>query len=279
VLAAFPHPIPGTLICGALTYALLGRREEALPLFAKLDEVDASAAVDSRADFALYEGRLDDAEALLRAGIVSDEKAGLSEAAARKWAMLGELGLRAGRLTLAREGAARAGASSEIVTLFRAARVDALAGRAPEATTLARIISAHPGILAPRLARILALDIVAASHPTKESIVAAMGDIGRGPGAWLAHGDLGAAFVGAGAFEAAERELDPLVAAPEQASIAFFDDTPTLRYLQQVRFWRARTKDALHRPDAADAYRALLASEPNAQHDPLAVEARKRAGR
>jgi hypothetical protein len=60
--------------------------------------------------------------------------------------------------------------------------------------------------------------------------------------------------------------------------MALVNDTVTLHVLPPIRYDLARAKEALHRPDTADAYRAFLALEPNAQGDALEHDAKRRLG-
>jgi len=278
-LGRFPHPAPAMYVDSIVADVLLGRRAHAMDLLGKFESSDPSGAAASKADLAMFEGRLVDAQTALMKGIAEDEKASQDADAQMKWAMLAELELRRGHLPAARDAAERAAKSNEIATLLRAARVLASAGKPAEAATLERIIAAHPGVLAPLYARMVATKVALASHPTKEAVAAAMGEVGTGPGSWLARADLGAEYLALGAFDDAHRELDWAVSHTGLAAMAFFDDTSTLRYLSTARHALARAKDALGRPDAADAYAAFLSAEPEAQGDPLEVDAKKHVRR
>jgi eukaryotic-like serine/threonine-protein kinase len=272
-----PRPQAGVFIFGAVAETLRGQRAEALTDYRRLETLDPSFAAPAEADFALFEGRTVDAVALLRAGISADDARKDSEAARSKWATLAEALERQGDRHAASEAARRAGPSQELVTLLRAARTLAAVGRADEASAIEPRIAAFPGQRAPLFARIVHADVLRARGARKEA-VAAFGEPGKGPGSWVARADRGVTRFELGAFAEAERDLDECVKQDGMGASALLDDTATLRYLSLVRYWRARTKDALHRSDAADAYRAFLVPEVAAQSDPLALDARRRLG-
>jgi serine/threonine protein kinase/tetratricopeptide (TPR) repeat protein len=278
VLQAFPHPLESSYVTGALAASLLGHRDEALSLLEKLESAAPSVAALSKADLAAGEGRLDDAAALLKTAIAKDERDKADAYAETKWVLLGEVLARLGDLTGAGAAATHAAKSNDIVTLLGAARILARTGKDAEATSLARLIAAHSGIRAPVFARLVAAEVLFAQHAKKEVVAEAMGEPGTGPGSWLVHADLGIGYFNLGAFEDAERELAQADAARGPGALAFYDEIPTLRYGLPVRYWLARTKDALHRTDAHDAYQAVLALAPEAKGDPLVSDAKRRLG-
>ena len=111
VLEAFPHPPSFAYAFGAAASAMLGREGAATAMHAKLEKSEAASAVTVLADFALFEGRLADAVAALKAGITADEALKATAAAQSKWAMLAEALLRQGNLAAAREAAGHAAES------------------------------------------------------------------------------------------------------------------------------------------------------------------------
>ena len=163
-----------------------------------------------------------------------------------------------------------------MVEQLRAARVFAAAGKPDLADALSRKIAPRSGERAPLLSRMAAAEAQLARHKTSQ-FAAALGTIGTTSGSWMARADLGAAYFAAGAYEDAERELGLCVQLRGVGAATFYDDTATLRYLPAAYYWLARAKDALHRPDAAAAWAAFLAMEPDAQDDPLVRDARQRS--
>jgi serine/threonine-protein kinase len=278
VLDAFPHPPPLTYALSAGAAAMLGRRTDAVALQTSLEKVDPDAAVTVLADFALFEGRFADAVATLKAGIASDEARKATDTVQSKWAMLAEALLRQGNVVGARDAAAHAEESPEMIDQLRAARVYAAVGKPDLADALAKKIASRPGERAPLFSRLAAAAALLGRHKASQ-FASTLGTIGTTSGSWLARADLGAAYFAAGAYEDAERELGLCVQLRGVGALTFYDDTATLRYLPAAYYWLARAKDALHRPDAAAAYAAFLALEPEAQDDPLVRDARQRSGR
>jgi serine/threonine protein kinase/tetratricopeptide (TPR) repeat protein len=276
VLAAFPHPLVGTYIVEWLTLLLEGRRAEAIAYIEKVKGESRSLGVVSEADMAMFEGRFTDAIALLKDGIRTDELAKATAYAETKWVMLAEAYARMGDRAHARDAAAHAEKSNDVELILGVARVLARTGARAETEPLVRVLGANPGMRAPLFGRIVATNLVASDHPTKDAVTKAMGDPGKAAGSWLARADLGEALFAGGAFEDAERELAKAIETRGQGATVFYRGSPTLRYEPPVYYWLARTKEALHRPDAQDAYKAFLAMEPNAQGDPLVADAKRR---
>jgi serine/threonine-protein kinase len=275
-LTVSAHPAPQTYAWGALAAGMLGRRAEAVDFHTRLRAADANTATVVEADFAAFEGRLDDAAAALEAGIAADTARKATEEAAAKSAVLGEVRLRQGRTDAARKAATRALAATETVTLYRAARVLGGSGQAARMATMAESLSERPG----DQARLTSLLLRAAALRAKGDRAKAA-DLLRAGGspkdAWIVHADLGATYADLGAWADAERELTICVSRRGEALNAFLDDSVTGRYLPPVLYQLARAKEALERPDAAAAYQTFLAMEPSSQGDPLVRDAERRA--
>jgi eukaryotic-like serine/threonine-protein kinase len=264
---------------GTVLALLDGDRERARVFVDKLREENSSGASIAKADWAMFEGRFQDAVTELKAGIAVDERARDASAADLKWVMLAEAYARVGDTSRAIEATSHAQSSNDLATMLRAARVLARAGRSDETAMLERIIVANPGMNAPVFARILDVEILADKHGTKEAIAKAAGVQWQGAGGWLARAGLGEAYFRAGALEEAERELSAANASRGASSMAFVDEVPTLHYGPPVRYWLARAKEALYRPDAVETYKAFLAMEPDAQGDLLVADAKRRIAR
>jgi tRNA A-37 threonylcarbamoyl transferase component Bud32/tetratricopeptide (TPR) repeat protein len=273
-LTQFAHPLPLIYAYGALAVAMLGRGDEVAFFHRRLEEADASAAAAVEGDFAAFEGRLPQAAALLEAGISSDEARRAAEDAASKWATLAEVRLRQGNAATARAAATHAAASTEVVTLFRAARVLVGASRLEEAKALADRISGFPGDRAQLFTLLLDAEMQRARGAGARAVTGL--EAARGAAdAWIVHAELGEAELALGAFADAERELDICRARRGEGLTAFLDDAVTARYLPPVLYELARAKDSLHRSDAVDAYKAFLAIDSGAD-DPLVRDARRR---
>jgi len=87
---------------------------------------------------------------------------------------------------------------------------------------------------------------------------------------------LGRAYLEAGAFPDADRELETCVKRRGEATALFLDEAPTWRFYPPVAYYLGRAKEGLNSPGAADSYKAYLAARPSDSDDPLAADARKR---
>jgi serine/threonine protein kinase/tetratricopeptide (TPR) repeat protein len=277
-LEVSPHPLAQTYAWGALAAAMLGRRDEAVDLQGRLKEMDPSEGAAAEADFAAFEGRLDDAVAALEASISAAEGRKATEEADAHWATLGEVRLRRGDTAAAGAAAVHATSSSEVVTLYRVAHVLIATGRTREAAPMIEKVSKHVGDRARLLSLLLGAETLRANGESGKAIVA-FEAAGGGTDSWIVHAELAETHFRLGEFEQAERELATCVARRGEGLIAFRDDAVTARYLPPLFHQLARTKEALHRPDAVEAYATFLASEPHAQGDPLVADARRRSTR
>jgi tetratricopeptide (TPR) repeat protein len=276
VVANFSKPPSVTHAAGGAAELLLGRRSSALELYSMLGSTDPTALAALEADVASFEGRLSDARRILERTVRDQEARRATSEAQASSAVLAEVFLQRGELARARAAAERAAMSGDLVTLVRAGRVLARAGRPGEADAIDKSILAHPGVRAPLFSRIVRAETLLARHAPKDA-VAALGDIGTGPGSSLAHVILGQAEADLGALDDALRELEGALARPGALAFTFYGETSTLCYVPPVAYAVARIKDLLHRPDAPAAYRFFLAMEPSAQDDPLVQRAKGRA--
>jgi tetratricopeptide (TPR) repeat protein len=246
VVANFSSPPSVTHAAGAAADVLLGRRIGALELYGMLEGTDPSAHAALLADFAMFEGRLIDARATLERILATQEAKSAATAAQSTSATLGEVFLRLGDRERARAAAERAASSSDLVTLVRAGRVFARAGRPHEAGVVEKNILSHTGQRAPLFARIVRAETLLAARVPGDAILA-LGEIGTGAGAALAHVILGEAQLDAGALDDARRELEGVYARPGALAFAFYDETSTLRYLPAVADLLARIDERLQR--------------------------------
>jgi tetratricopeptide (TPR) repeat protein len=242
-----------------------------------LARADPTAGAVLEADGALFEGRLEDARTILENRTAPEEAKKSTSEAESSLATLAEVLERRGEREPARVAADRAAMSDDLTTLVRAGRVLGRVGRTEEAYAVEKKVLQHTGQRAPLLGRIIRAEALLGRHAPKDAI-AALGDIGKGAGSPIAHVILGEAELEMGALDDALRELEAALARPGALAFAFFDETPTLRYLPPLAYSVARAKELLHRGDAGAAYRAFLAMEPNAQGDPLVERAKRRVG-
>ena len=95
----------------------------------------------------------------------------------------------------------------------------------------------------------------------------------------LARFHLGIVYLEAGYAAEALSEFELCETRIGEASSLFLDDFPTWRYSGPLKYWKARTQEAIGMtPTAIQGYRAFLALRAEASDDPLAVDARQRLG-
>jgi eukaryotic-like serine/threonine-protein kinase len=277
VYADFKQATPTLAAAIAAAEALQGHHDAVMEGYGKLRAADPINAPASEADFAAFEGRFEDAMALIREGIPKDPKSH-SESAGRAWATMAELAWMEHDAARAKDAALHVGETSDSTTFFRAAKVlAAVGGEKLSADAVARL-ALSPGMYARLFSAIVKAEALRADGKARAAVEAVeaarpLGDF------WLLHAALGQAALDAGSFDVANRELEVCVSRMGEGAGAFLDGTTTLRYLPGVRYALGRAREGLGRDDAKEAYAAFLAMEPAAQNDPLVRDAKKRLAR
>jgi hypothetical protein len=96
---------------------------------------------------------------------------------------------------------------------------------------------------------------------------------------WIAHFDLGRAYLDADAFAQADSEFDRCLKRRGEALSLFLDEEPTWGALPPVYYYQGRTREGLNATNFAESYRAYLEIRGNSTEDLLARDARSRVGR
>jgi tetratricopeptide (TPR) repeat protein/tRNA A-37 threonylcarbamoyl transferase component Bud32 len=271
-LAQFTQTPRYTSVFVGITQALLGHTDKARDVYAQSAAADAEFADEASADLALYEGRLDDAQALLQRQIDLALARHAAPDARTEYMVLAELLLRRGDAKGATAAGKAAMGGGSVRNVYLGARVLCEAGHAAEALAATRSWADDPNVDYRMHAKLVEADAAAAHQRWKEA-VSSYKDAVRMENTWMGHARLGEAYARQGAWADAQRELELCVARRGEAAIYA---TPSLHQLSPVYFWLARAKDGAHDADAADAYADFLAREPAPQHDPLADDARRR---
>ncbi len=278
VIAVAPRELAFVPI--AVAAALGAKPEDARRAYddmAKTGPRGAAIAGTGRADLALYEGRYDEAIALLGAGADADAKANQPAQQAQKLTALAEALLVTGKATQAAPLVKQALAlsTSEEVAV-PAGRVLVAIGQEGEARKLAQglaqqvqkrrrafgaVIEAEVSLKAGR--HIEAIDALTAAR--------SLADL------WLVRFMLGRAYIEAGRFAEGLAEMEACQTRRGEGAAVFLNDVPTLRYLVPVSYWLARAQEGLGMKDsAAKNYAAFIEKQKGAGGDPLAADARKR---
>jgi tetratricopeptide (TPR) repeat protein/tRNA A-37 threonylcarbamoyl transferase component Bud32 len=237
----------------------------------------ASDAALGLADVALYEGRPADAVAQLAPGIAADRAANRSDAAALKLVTLALADSRLGRTADAAAALAEATrASSAPAIQFLAARAYVELGDGVQAGVFAQQLASQVGQLVRVESKLIEGELLVL-HGKPGEAIDQLKAAQLGVDTWLGHFDLARAYLAAGAFAQASAEVEVVLRRLPEGASALIDEQPTAYLLPQAYFVQARALEGIGSPQAADAYRQLLAiqrAEPI--RDPLAIEARSR---
>jgi tetratricopeptide (TPR) repeat protein len=237
-----------TLLYVAVADVLLGRREEALDYYARLGGLDASYAATATADLAMFDGRLDEAEAILRKAMGADASNNKPAQAAAKRAMLAEVRLAKGDRAGAILAAENSVTSGEPPTAYAAAEVELAAGRVERALAIAAPPEGGARD-AELLGRLVQADALRVRGKLPEAVDAFRAAKEKGD-SWLVHLGLGRTYLALGDDANALAELQICDARQGEAAIVFLDDAPTLRYAALGRRELERLRARLH-ADAA----------------------------
>jgi tetratricopeptide (TPR) repeat protein len=236
----------------------------------------ASLSAYGLADLAMYEGKWQEAEKLLLAGIAEDEKSNNKEAGAAKQIALAEAHLAQGQNAQALAAVKEALAVREDQTLVPAAIISLRAGRAADARSIADELSKQFQPRSRAYGAIVQAEFLRASNRLVDAMDA-LGAAQKLADVWLGRYVLGVINVEAGRHAAALGEFNQCAKRQGEATAVFLDDMPSFRYLVPLRYWTGRAQEGVGNTSAAaDEYRAFLALRSHESRDPLVLDARKR---
>jgi tetratricopeptide (TPR) repeat protein len=159
--------------------------------------------------------------------------------------------------------------------LFPAARVHIARGDLTAARAVAATLDGLLQTQTRAYAKIVEGEIALQQNRLPEAIDAFQA-AGKLHDAWIAHFDLGVAFVRAGHFAEAVLAFDLCLKRRGEAVSIFLDDIPSVRYLAPLDYWHGRAQDGVGMtPSALEKYKAFIALRGDSS-DPLAADARKR---
>jgi serine/threonine protein kinase/Flp pilus assembly protein TadD len=249
---------------------------EAYKKAAPLSAWGASASAVGLADMALYQGRPDDALAILEPAVKADLAANDASRAAAKYLMQAQAWLMKGQNAKAIAAAERAvGGSTDESLLYPAAMVFLEAGRIEKALDLGQKLSQRlepdPGAYA----KLIEAEVQMKRKDYRDA-VRTFQDAQKIADTWLGRLGLGRAYLEAGAFPDAETEVDACVKRRGEAASVFLDDEPSWRYFARVDYYLGRAREGLQSPGAAEAYQNYLKARERSVNDPLATDAKRR---
>src|SRR5882762_9293212 len=262
----------------ALAKLAAGHLEEAQKEYGRLMTMSsrgASMAATGLADFALYEGRLTDAVAILKKGIIENQADKDADSAAYNQATLALTLVALNKPAEAYATALNAAASRDEGILYRVAQIYQAVGQEPRALTIA-------GPLGQRMEtepQIYAKLILGEAQLKKGNAREAMNifqEAQKLGDTWLGHFDLGRAYLEVSAFTEASSEFDVCLKRRGEKTSVFLDDMPSYHYLPPVYYYQGRAREGLKSAGAGESYRAFLSMKEKGAGDPLVADARKR---
>ncbi len=268
----------------ALAELGLGHNQEAQQNYLKLQGVGArgaSIAATGLADLELYEGRLEEAAAILEQAIADDLVAKDAEAGADRAATLALTELARGKTSKAISTAGKASArSTEPGVIYRAAQVYIAAGQEAKALQLVAPLSQRLETEPQVYAKLIAGEAQLKRGNAREALNSFQA-AAKLANTWLGHFDMGLAYLAASAFTEASSEFDVCLKRRGEATSVFLDDIPSYHLLPAVYYYQGRAREGLHSSGAADSYTTFLTIKEKGTGDPLVADARRRlaAGR
>jgi tetratricopeptide (TPR) repeat protein len=273
ILKEQPRPLPAVHLYMGLAEFLSGHHKEAVEDYDAFEKARPIPGSSAKADLALAESRLAEAGAILERGIPADRAAGNVDGVELKHVMFAETFLRRGDKRRAIAEAAKV--VKEPSRRFMAALVLLGAGDDRAAAATAAALGKELAIDRRVMAKILDAEL-ARVHGKPEDAILGLQETLKLNDAWLAHFFLGRAALDAARFADAYTEFKICLGRTGEGAIAFLDDQATLRYLTPVTYYLGRAQEGLGSKEAIVSYKAFLASQSAADHDPLVEDAKRR---
>jgi len=256
----------------------LAQATETYQQLQKLGARGASLAASGLANLGLYEGRYRQAQQILERGIAADVAAKEPDRAADDLAMLAYAELLLGEKQPALVAAEKALANSHSAKIrFLAARTFLEAGEISKARKLAASLSSELHAEPQAYAKLIAGEADLKEHDPRQALQL-LTEARNLDDTWIAHFDLGSAYLEAQAYVEADSEFDLCIKRRGEALELFNDDEPTYSYLPPVYYYQGRAREGLKSPGFADSYRTYLSIRGKADEDRLLPEIRRRLG-
>ena len=244
-----------------LSEIALGRTGDAVKTFEKLKDVSpagASFAVAGLADVALYEGRTQDAIALLKAGIASDTAAKNATGLAMKHVAMADALLARGDPAGAARAAelALAADQSDPVSLLAGlvlARAGKTAPALKAADTLAKKFEADPQAYA----RLIQAEVGLAQRQPRAALEHAR-EAQKLADTWVGRLLLARIYLDLNAFAEASSEIDAAIKRSGEATAVALDEWPTFRYFPPTHYYKGLAQAGLKSPAARASFETFL---------------------
>lgn len=253
----------------ALSELAQDRPEQAAAAYRRMETIDAqgeSMAAIGLADLAMYQGRFGDARAVL-------EK--MAKPAPRGQIMLAELAQLRGDSAQAAALVEKAvPPESEEDLLYSAARIYIQAGRESSAEKMEQALAKRTGGEAQLYAALVRGELLLKRGKAAEAAQVFQTAL-KSADAWLAHFDLGRAWLQAKSYTEAYAEFETAMKRRGEATAVFLDDVPSYRWLPHLQYEVAMTQKALGSPEAAQSFRKILAMKSPDGGDPLVAAVKR----
>jgi tetratricopeptide (TPR) repeat protein len=263
----------------ALAQLAQGKPADATATWQRLQSLSArgaSRAAMGLADIASYEGRPADAADLLGNGISGDQAHQDAESAADKLAALALVQRALGKNSDAIASAdAATKASKDESVYFRAGRAYLETGQEPKLRLIAADLATRISHDAQAYAKILEAENQLL-HGHAQDAIETLQEAQKLADMWLAHFDLGQAYLDAEAFPEASSQFETCLKRKGEATSIFLDDAPSYHFLPPVYYYLGRAQEGMNSGGGADSYKIFLALREKASGDPLISDAQKR---
>ena len=257
-----------------------GRPDDAAATWARLASLGpagTSVAAMGRADLAMFEGRLADAQEILETGAKADLAQKDADAAGRKLVALAEAHFVAGRTGPAVAAAEKARAvSRDDFVGIGAALVLAGAGEVKKALAVAEEQEKRLETDPRMYARLIRAALERHGKRYAEALVL-LTEAGKLADSWLVHRELSRTYLETGSFAQADTELDVCLKRQGEATAVFLDEVPTFRLYPPLFYDRGRALEGLKSPGSAEAFKTYLGFL-KGDGDPRVADAKKRLG-
>jgi tetratricopeptide (TPR) repeat protein len=255
-----------------------GKFQDAADTYRKLAGINSSAAslaVYGLTDLALYQSRSGEAVAILQKGIADDLAQKNEVDAAKKYSLLAEAELMAGKNSEAITALDKAVALKKEAVLFPAARTYAEAGQDAKATSLAAELHQKLEPMPQAQAEVVEGD-VALHHDRSSDAIQHFQQAQRISDTWIGRFDLARAYIAAGAYTEADTELSTCYKRRGESTDVYVDVVPTFHYFPAYYYYLGRALEGLKTNGASDAYKNFLALKAPDAQDPLVQDAKRR---
>ena len=168
-------------------------------------------------------------------------------------------------------------ASPSVKTRFVAARMLAAAGETGEARKLGAALAAELKPEPQSYAKLLQASVELQAGNSAQAVTLASQAVSAFD-TWIAHFELGRAYLAAQAFPQADSEFEQCLKRRGEAVELFMDDAATYRYVAPVYYFQGRVREGM-RSSGAEPYGKYLEIRGKAAEDPLLAEVRRKLGR